>query len=231
MKEIATKACRRCGVDKVLTEFYLRENGGRDTRCRTCDRTYSYARYHRCDWQTATRAVAERDAAMAMERKGKKRCDLCQESLPLDLFRHKHLPNCKPFRINVCEKCFPAYRQASSRKSRRKYPFRQVLKDAKNRAAKRGLPFSLTEDYLRELHESTGGRCALTGIEMTRRAGGRPGPWSASLDRIDPAKGYVAGNVRWIVWSMNIALHNWGEEKFRRLAMAYLKHDQQAHLA
>ena len=47
-----------------------------------------------------------------------------------------------------------------------------------------------------------GGRCALSGIEMTW-AKGKALPTSISMDRIDQTKGYVPGNVRLLCLGVN----------------------------
>ena len=74
-----------------------------------------------------------------------------------------------------------------------------LLRAAKGRAARDGVQFDLTlEDIV--IPE----RCPLLGVALSRAAGrGRMKGDSASLDRIDPAKGYVRGNVWVISWAAN----------------------------
>jgi hypothetical protein len=69
-----------------------------------------------------------------------------------------------------------------------------MVSAAKHRAKKKGLPFDLTEDYVLGLLDQCGGRCPVLGVPFVRgtRACRRASP---SLDRVDPAKGYVEGNV------------------------------------
>lgn len=55
------------------------------------------------------------------------------------------------------------------------------------------------EDLMRIL-ETQNGRCALTGVEMTRTT---HDPTKASIDRIDSAKGYTLDNVRLVTWMAN----------------------------
>lgn len=66
-----------------------------------------------------------------------------------------------------------------------------MLKAAKARAAKAGVPFDLTEaDILIPTF------CPVFGHRLERALGSRgPGPHSPSLDRIVPSRGYVPGNV------------------------------------
>jgi len=66
-----------------------------------------------------------------------------------------------------------------------------MLKAAKERAKKAGVPFNLTEeDILIPTY------CPVFGCKLERALGSKgPGPYSPSLDRIIPARGYVPGNV------------------------------------
>jgi len=43
---------------------------------------------------------------------------------------------------------------------------------------------------------------------------GQDDPRTASVDRIDASRGYVAGNVRLVAWMVNRALASWGDEAF-----------------
>lgn len=76
----------------------------------------------------------------------------------------------------------------------------EMLRSARRRAKKKNLAFDLDIDYVRSLVCSN---CSLLpGISLEwssqRGNGHKPLPNSPSLDRIDPSKGYVKGNV-WIV--------------------------------
>jgi hypothetical protein len=72
--------------------------------------------------------------------------------------------------------------------------------------------------YLKELWEEQKGICPLTGWELilpndTKKAFNTSDPRNASLDRIDPSKGYVRGNVRYICYMANIAKHKFTDEQ------------------
>ena len=74
-----------------------------------------------------------------------------------------------------------------------------MLRDAKARARDKKIPFDIDKDYIRSIVPS---HCPVLGIplEWSARRGGKASalPNSPSLDRIDPTKGYVKGNV-WII--------------------------------
>lgn len=68
---------------------------------------------------------------------------------------------------------------------------------AKVRAREKGLEFSITVNDL-NIPE----RCPIFGCRISPGAGQRS-DCSPSIDRIDPKKGYVPGNVRVISWKAN----------------------------
>jgi len=77
--------------------------------------------------------------------------------------------------------------------------------------------FHLDLEYLKELWESQGGICPLTGweIELPINTTGfriKRDPHNASLDRIDNDKDYVKGNVRYIALIANLARNSWDDK-------------------
>lgn len=87
---------------------------------------------------------------------------------------------------------------------------------AKNRAKDKGLDFDLTSEYLKSLWDKTEGRCQVSSIpfELTRPEFGKVHPYAPSIDRIEPLKGYTQGNVRLIVYQLNVALSEFGLAQF-----------------
>jgi len=67
-----------------------------------------------------------------------------------------------------------------------------AYKSAKYRAIKKEIPFNITIDYVESILTDT---CPIYGTEFKFSGNGQMQPTSPSLDRIDPAKGYVEGNV------------------------------------
>ena len=62
----------------------------------------------------------------------------------------------------------------------------------------------LTLAAILELHEQQGGRCALTGVEMTcRLEKGVKCPTNASLDRVDPKGPYTISNLQLVCAIIN----------------------------
>jgi hypothetical protein len=94
-----------------------------------------------------------------------------------------------------CKECCKKYDQANP-------VLRQtgaMVKKARKRAKDKTLDFNIDHAYIRSITPS---HCPILGVPLEwssqRGNGNRPLPNSPSLDRIDPSKGYVKGNV-WII--------------------------------
>lgn len=88
-----------------------------------------------------------------------------------------------------CRRCNAIYMRGYMRTARRKRPVRAILDRARHRARKNGVSFGLSgQDILVPKN------CPVLGIPLV--IGGPRSNASPSLDRINPHKGYTAGNVR-----------------------------------
>lgn len=88
---------------------------------------------------------------------------------------------------------------------------------AKRRARASEILFTLrVEDILPALEA---GVCEATGIPFSRYDQGRS-PFTPSLDRRIPEKGYVPGNVQVVVWALNAMRGDWGDAVLLRVAKA-----------
>jgi len=63
--------------------------------------------------------------------------------------------------------------------------------------------------------------CELSGLQFELFRGPRS-PYSPSVDRIDSSKPYTPENCRVILWGLNAAFAEWGEDTFRWIAKAWL---------
>lgn len=74
---------------------------------------------------------------------------------------------------------------------------RVILKNAKQRADKAGIPFDLTTEYLESIAPE---KCPVFGFDLgwCSLENKSPKPNSPSLDRIKPELGYVKNNVQWL---------------------------------
>lgn len=74
------------------------------------------------------------------------------------------------------------------------------ISNVRRSAAKRDIPFDLTIEQLDLIWSLQDGKCAYTNRELSLD----PSTSTASLDRIDSSKGYVADNVQFVHKSVNI---------------------------
>lgn len=72
----------------------------------------------------------------------------------------------------------------------------------KAEAKRRQLDFQIDATYLWSLFQSQGGKCAITGIDITLPTVSN-GPKTASIDRIDSTQGYIQGNLQWVHTRIN----------------------------
>ena len=89
----------------------------------------------------------------------------------------------------------------------------------KNSAKRRGLHFDMSQESLWELFLKQGGKCGLTGIDISlstkiKDCGPDYSSFTASLDRIDSSKGYLLNNVHWVHRDFNRLKNNYSLERF-----------------
>jgi hypothetical protein len=79
---------------------------------------------------------------------------------------------------------------------------------AKVHARKKGVSCDLTPEWVRERLDR--GMCEMSGLPFDMDA--KRGPNTPSVDRIVPSGQYTQSNCRLILWSLNRALSNYGED-------------------
>lgn len=103
-----------------------------------------------------------------------------------------------------------------------------LINTARASASRRHLVFDLDADWLVSLWERQTGACAMTGIKFDLAAASqttkfRSNPFSPSLDRKVPCKGYTKANVRLVCSAVNYALNEFGDELFAKICKEFLK--------
>lgn len=95
-----------------------------------------------------------------------------------------------------------------------------LINAARTRSRVKGLVFALDgfESALQARIDA--GRCELSGVLFDPSPGRKAN--SPSLDRIEPAAGYVPGNVRVICHALNAALGDWGEDALAPIMAGWL---------
>lgn len=114
------------------------------------------------------------------------------------------------------------------RKQRVEKSLRNSLVAARSRSISKNLPFNLNIGWLLNEAEKQQFKCKLTGIEFFAKPISRRkiDPYSPSLDRIEPEKGYVTTNVRIVIRAVNTMLLDWGTELFEQVANSYRYHQR-----
>lgn len=78
----------------------------------------------------------------------------------------------------------------------------KCLKHAKSGDIRLNRDFNITLDYIYNLYNAQGGRCAITGQQMTHN---RDDLFAISIDRIDSSIGHIIGNVQLVCRAINLA--------------------------
>lgn len=90
----------------------------------------------------------------------------------------------------------------------------------KRKCLKNNLPFNITTDYLLNLYNQQNGKCYYTNENMVVTIGTRTLLLNtASLEKLNPIKGYTIGNVVWCTYLVNTMKQNMNELEFYK----YLK--------
>ena len=138
-----------------------------------------------------------------------KQCRSCGVEKPLSEFYSS--PRNKSGVKTECKSCYNAKR-SNYRPPTQYTPEQKMLKRSKSRALQKGYEHNLDlSDIAIPTH------CPLLGIKLEVGVGGCT-PYSPSLDRIDPNKGYIKGNVWVISNKANSIKNNATPEELLRIA-------------
>lgn len=114
-----------------------------------------------------------------------------------------------------------AYSKRSRTKAIDTRPWKYILKSRMYDARKRGIEFSLTDEWAAARWT---GHCELTGIPFDKPGNGLgPKPFSPSVDRIDQSKGYLPTNARFVLWAVNAMRGVGSDEAMYEIAAALLR--------
>lgn len=143
----------------------------------------------------------------------KVRCDCGHE------YNTGHSTLSKKDRLGYCNKCF----QKSAKRPKRNTMLTDTIsltyyKILMRQANLRGIDFELSPEYLERIWKEQDGRCALSGTELNIQKSfskkENRNKHTASLDRIDSNKGYVEGNVQWVLKDVNYMKLDMTQTKF-----------------
>ena len=117
-------------------------------------------------------------------------------------------------RWNASEKAREAKQKWKDKNPKRAWAV-YVTGGAKTRAALKQVPFDLTSDYVESITPDV---CPVFGTPFTFVGNTKIGADSASLDRLDPAAGYVIGNVVVISVKANMIKNAYGSADIAKVA-------------
>ena len=104
--------------------------------------------------------------------------------------------------------------------------FGRAVANARTRANKKGIPFSITRKDVMDMFEEQKGLCYYSGLPMNvvkSDAKKFHDPFKMSLDCMDPAKGYVKGNVVWCAYCVNALKLKMSEDDMVGICRAIVK--------
>jgi hypothetical protein len=95
-------------------------------------------------------------------------------------------------------------------------PFKKYYKGVQDRANNKNLKFDLTPEFLEQLWNSQNGKCHWLHCDLML-VGVPYHPLRATIDRLDPDKGYVQNNIVWASSFANRGRSNTSKEIFAEL--------------
>ena len=101
-----------------------------------------------------------------------------------------------------CAKCSQDQTNKRYKERRQQAPELTMCTSAKKRARKLGVGFEITASDIRAIWPEDG-KCPILGLELTLNTGKGPHDQSPSLDRLNPERGYVVGNIAVISYLAN----------------------------
>ena len=134
--------------------------------------------------------------------KKSKVCITCLRELPLERFTAQR---------NVCKECTSA--QIANNKSSSPYAYIKGLFSSL-KYSRKDFVWEIESQYVEQLWDKQEGKCALSGMYLTWQAGEGRQDFNVSIDRKDPNKGYIIGNIQLVAQRVNMMKHTLGDSEF-----------------
>lgn len=147
----------------------------------------------------------------------RKRCRACVAARR----RARYAENPEPIRSRERDKYDVVKRKRKHNRSRKSARLSLLVAGAKHRSKKMGFAFDL-DIHREELEDRISvGSCELTGIAFDMEG---VKTWNApSLHRRVPSMGYTAANIAIVLWAVNAACGDWGEDILAEVSSAFLE--------
>lgn len=225
-----TKICTKCLVTKSVDEYYI-SNGKVIAACKECTKksarayavkagkikgNYGKSRFENLfnqtinDWTVVGKElIKEKRAKVLCKCKcGKEQLVICDR---LESGEAKGCRDCHP--VNGANShLFQGVGEISI----------SYLRKIVSQAKERNINVSVTAEELWELYIKQNKKCALTGLDIdfgkhVHRQKTKLQSQTASLDRIDSKRGYVAGNLQWVHKHVNIMKNRYDNDYFKQI--------------
>ncbi len=186
------------GADQPLSNFFSNGRGGLRAECKSCQNAR----------QRARRSTLNNPRSTEPKICSNEKCPKAGQLQPASCFRSdKNMPDGLTSNCKVC-------RNASITVSAHAF-IRYLFNISKRRADEHDTSFDMEVEDWFAIYDAQGGKCALSGIEMTFtydknhptfNAGAKyiKWPYNLSPDQIDAGKGYVRGNVQFLCAQVNL---------------------------
>jgi hypothetical protein len=203
------KTCSKCSVAKPASGF----SSSRAAKCRECVKKYN------AEYASKNRQKI-RDVGLAWRKKHreelrKKAIEYYHENRQAYAARKKNWYETNKTQFIVKVKKWKKETVVGF--------FYSKLQRLKNNAKNRGLEINIDHKYLMKLYEDQKEMCPLTGRKLLLMKGSEDIPDRLSVDRVDPEKGYVSGNVRLVTWQANSARRSWDDHQLLKFAKDVVK--------
>lgn len=212
--------CIGCKVEKDFKDFPI---------CKVCNTGYS----KRCK-KCISEISANKRKVKAEKRieHGLQTCVKCDILKPLESYEKSTYLNTGVQRVcNECKKQakenYDEKHKIESRIYRKSFQGRinVILRTSRKAAKLRNIPFDLDSDWVKERLEV--GICEVSGLKFDDTQVGHyhVHPFSVSIDKIDPLKGYTKDNCRLVCWIVNVAKQTWNDETVFKMCKAVVDYN------
>lgn len=200
------KACSQCGKKKSHAEFQSMRSSrdGKRPECKSCTHKQDAERYRK-----------NQDKRKAQKREWYRR------------YKERIMEQHREYRAANPEKIYRMYRNYRIRNAEKiavwwkKSPRGRFLVLLKLALKRRPTVRPITVNELMEMWRDQGGKCAISGVDMTWHQG-KTNPSSLSIDRINCKKGYERGNIRLVCYQVNVFRNRWSDEQMFEMAEAII---------
>lgn len=217
-KEIAGviyKLCTKCKKYKPMTDEYFqcRSNVkcGYTSHCKDCQKEKEKKRIR----------------IKPFNKFGELYCHVCKTYKPISEFntsgksyknRNGYSRECKQ-----CESKRKAIYRASLDNDNVERFLRHLTYGCKTRSLQNKIDYDLSSEFIIELFYKQKGKCAISGLDLHTRLRSGKNTQNASVDRINPLKGYTKDNVQLVCSQVNMMKSNMSSEELYMFCEAIMK--------